>query len=194
VSKGSIEQARGGPGFEELKAIVDRTDRDNPSKKDLTELRRMLDKYPEMWRIGGDMARQAVAHLVKEGIKGTAFLKESLSKGLPAIRTNLGYNDVPEIERLLIEQVALCWLRLNLMEYRYTALRNEGGMTIDQANFLEKRLNYAQRRFLRACEVLARVRRITRRTLALQVNIAAAGGQQVNVAGDVKREGAVGRR
>jgi hypothetical protein len=58
-------------------------------------------------------------------------------------------------------------------------------MEIYQADFLEKRLNYAQRRFTRAIETLARVRKVTRQTLALQVNIA---GQQVNVMGDVRRE------
>jgi len=60
-------------------------------------------------------------------------------------------------------------------------------MTIDQAHFLEKRLNAAQWRFLRAVETLARVRKIARRTPPLQVNIATQGGQQVNVAGDVER-------
>jgi integrase/recombinase XerD len=35
--------------------------------------------------------------------------------------------------------------------------------------------------YLRACETLARVRKLIRRTPAIQVNIAAAGGQQLNV-------------
>jgi len=47
----------------------------------------------------------------------------------------------------------------------------------------------AQRRFLRAVAPLVRVRKVTRQTLALQVNIAAQGGQQVNGLGDAKREG-----
>ena len=39
-----------------------------------------------------------------------------------------------------------------------------------------------------ACETLARVRRLIRATPAIQVNIAAAGGRQVNVTGEVGRE------
>ena len=47
-----------------------------------------------------------------------------------------------------------------------------------------RRLSAAQRRFLRACESLARVRKLARTTPALQLNIAARGGQQVNVVTD----------
>ena len=47
--------------------------------------------------------------------------------------------------------------------------------------YWEKRLNAAQRRFTHACMTLSRVRKLSRNTPALQFNIAAAGGQQVNV-------------
>jgi hypothetical protein len=40
----------------------------------------------------------------------------------------------------------------------------------------------AQARYLRACETLARIRKLARSTPALQVNIAADGGRQVNLA------------
>jgi len=39
-------------------------------------------------------------------------------------------------------------------------------------------------RFLRAIETLGRVRRLSRNTPALQINIAREGGKQVNVQGD----------
>jgi len=45
--------------------------------------------------------------------------------------------------------------------------------------YWEKRLTAAQRRFTRACETLARVRKLSRNTPALQFNIATSGGQQV---------------
>ena len=48
----------------------------------------------------------------------------------------------------------------------------------------ERRLSAAQRRYLRACESLARVRKLGRTTPALQLNIATHGGQQVNVVTD----------
>ena len=47
--------------------------------------------------------------------------------------------------------------------------------------YWEKRLSAAQMRFTRACETLARVRKLSRNTPALQFNIATSGGQQVTL-------------
>jgi hypothetical protein len=165
--------------------IVKRTNRKDPDSKDVVELRKLLNTIPDLWRVAGDFADRARAQLIQR-ISGTPLIEESLKAGTTQICRNLGYDSAPEIERLLIEQVVLCWVRLNLLESRYTSFREQHTLTIAQAHFLERRLNYAQRRYLRACETLARVRKIVRRTPALQINIATAGGQQVNVAGDVQ--------
>jgi hypothetical protein len=171
---------------DEVRAIVKRTNTENPGKEDMRALRRVLREYPDLWReVGGGMARQAIEHLI-DSTQATALTREFQRQEVEAIRHNLEYDRAPGIEQLLIEQVAMCWLRLNILEYQYTNIRNET-ITLDQAAFLERRLSAVQRRFLRALETLARVRKITRQILAFQVNIAAAGGRQVNVAGDVKR-------
>jgi hypothetical protein len=54
-------------------------------------------------------------------------------------------------------------------------------ITLTLGIYWEKRLTAAQRRFTWACETLARVRKWSRNTPALQVNIAAEGGQQINL-------------
>ena len=54
-------------------------------------------------------------------------------------------------------------------------------VTLTLGMYWEKRLSAAQRRFTRACETLARVRKLSRNTPALQFNIATSGGQQVNL-------------
>ncbi len=54
-------------------------------------------------------------------------------------------------------------------------------ITLGLGLYWEKRLMMAQRRFTKACESLARVRRLSRR-IPVQVNIAVQGGQQINVA------------
>ena len=53
---------------------------------------------------------------------------------------------------------------------------------LDARYVLGERLSAAQRRFNRACETLARVRKLSRNTAALQSNIATSEGQQVNLA------------
>jgi hypothetical protein len=173
------------PPLDELDEIVKATNTDDPDPADVAKLRRILKEYPELWRVAGDLVRYAVSNLAGAASGGVSFTAESMIQAVEVIHQNLGYNNAPEIERLLIEQVGLCWLRLSVLELNYTQVFSEGAMTIPQAGFWEKRLNFTQRRFLRAVETLARVRKVTCQTLALQVNIA---GQQVNVMGDVRRE------
>ena len=63
-----------------------------------------------------------------------------------------------------------------------------GEVRMSVVDFWERRLSLAERRHLRACETLARVRKLLMNGPVLQVNIASQGGQQVNVAGDLKKK------
>ena len=159
--------------------VIERTNTDDPDEKDVAELRRILAEDPVLWKVTGDLADVAIHDLVKDQTP-TVFVKESVTRGLEVLRDSLGYGRSSAIEELLIEHIALCWLRLSFMEFEYTSVRKRGSITVTQAGFAERRLNQTQRRYLRACETLARIRRMGPR--ALQVNIAAPGGQQVNVA------------
>ena len=159
--------------------IIGRTNTDDPDESDVVELRRVLAEDPDLWRCAGDLADVAIRDLVRDQTP-TVFIKESVMRGLELLRDNLGYERSSAIEGLLIEHIALCWLRLFFMELEYNSARECGGIAMTQADFMDRRLNHTQRRYLRACETLARIRRMGPR--ALQVNIAAAGGQQVNVA------------
>ena len=96
------------------------------------------------------------------------------------LKKDLGYGDAPLLEKLLIQQSALCWVKLNLVELSYSGTTAQS-ITLTLGIYWEKRLSAAQRRFTRACETLARVRKLSRNVPALQFNIAASGGQQVNL-------------
>ncbi len=80
---------------------------------------------------------------------------------------------------MMIDNAVLCWARLAVMELRYSAVKAAGN-TLASVEHTEKRLNHAQKRFTRACESLARVRKLSRPNV--QINVAAEGGRQVNVA------------
>jgi hypothetical protein len=97
------------------------------------------------------------------------------------LKKDLGSDGAPMLEQLLIQHAALCWLRLNLTELGYSSAMSQS-ISLTLGVYWEKRLTAAQKRFTRACETLTRVRKWSRTTPALQVNIAAHGGQQVNVA------------
>jgi hypothetical protein len=97
------------------------------------------------------------------------------------MKKELGSEGAPLLEQLLIQQAALCWLKHNLVELSYSGTMKQS-ITLTLGIYWEKRLNAAQRHFTRACETLARVRKLSRNTPALQFNIATSGGRQLNLA------------
>ncbi len=163
----------------DLKALITKADRKHAKPADIAALRQALQEHPKLWRVAGDLAAQARLHTINE-LDATPAMKESVRYGLEAMQRELGYVDAPMLERLLIEQVLVCWLRLNLDEYRYTTVDTQGG-TFAKLRYWEQRLAGAQARYVRALDALARVRKLAR-PAPLQVNI---GGQQVIAAGDV---------
>jgi hypothetical protein len=165
-----------------FRALLDKTNKEHPNPKDIKALSDLLsdNRKLELWREVASAAYLAEI-TVTENAHATASLKECWKHRLQALKKDLGYDGAPLLEQLLIQQAALCWLKLNLVELNYSSVMKQS-ITLTLGMYWEKRLSAAQRRFTRACETLARVRKLSRNTPALQVNIAASGGQQVNVA------------
>jgi hypothetical protein len=90
-------------------------------------------------------------------------------------RNDLGYAEASPMERMLIDAVVLAWLRYTQVE-RAAANTWGDSHSLTSGAYWDKRLSAAQRRYLRAIETLARVRRTA--LPMLQVNIAEK--QQVN--------------
>ena len=135
----------------------------------------------ELWKSVIGMGELAESQALDTILNGSGQgMRECWRQRLKAMRADLGYAESPSLERLLIQQVTLCWLNLNLTEYRHTNVMKQS-ISLNQGMYWEKRLSAAQRRFTRACETLARVRKLSRNTPALQFNIATSGGQQVNL-------------
>ena len=141
---------------------------------EVEELRALFAKHPDLWRatdygrFGADFApaREAGGPVVN------AMLQANLEG---RIRELSRPQDGP-FQRLLVEHVALCLLRLQYVESEYNRVMNREH-ALPLGDYWERPLAAAQRRFLRAAEALARIRRLA--LPALQVNI---GEQQVNVA------------
>jgi hypothetical protein len=162
-------------GFLEL---VGGIDKDNPAPADIQALREMLRAYPDLWRIYGDLAQLAVQTLI-QGLDAHPHIAESLKCAWHAMKDDFDYSAASLLERPLIEQVILCWLNANIVaaEYNVAMTKSLPESSIDH---WERRLSAANRRLRHACESLAHIRKFARSTPALQVNIAARGGQQIN--------------
>jgi hypothetical protein len=118
--------------------------------------------------------------MVIENARATPAMKECWKHRLQSLKRELGSEGAPLLEQLLIQQAALCWLKLNLVELSYSSTMKQS-ITLTLGIFWETRLSAAQKRFTRACETLTLVRKLSRNTPALQFNIASNGGRQVNV-------------
>lgn len=169
---------------ERFAELCKKTNAERPRPADVKALAELLGEHRglELWReVAG--AGQLAERTVIENAVAVPALKECWKHRMQSLKKELGNEEAPMMERLLIQQVALCWLKLNLVELNYSSVMKQS-ITLTLGAYWEKRLTAAQKRFTRACESLARVRKLSRNTPALQVNIAANGGQQVNVAGD----------
>ena len=158
--------------------------------EELAEFRKILEANPGTWRVFGGLSQQA-EFLLMGSYQKSASTKAALQIGLDEMRREMGIDTAPALERMVIEQVCLSWLRLGLVEGQEAGAIKRGDAS--QIEHWNRTLSAAQRRHLRAVETLARVRRLLRPLLQVnvasaggqQVNVASAGGQQVNVAGNV---------
>lgn len=168
---------------QQFHVLLAKTNKEDPRPADVKALSDLLYKNKDMklWEaiLGmGALAEHAALEAVL-GIRGQGS-QVCWKQRLEAMRSDLGYASASPLERLIIQQVTLCWLNLNATEYKHSNVMQQS-ITLTLGIYWEKRLSAAQRRFTRACESLARVRRLSRR-IPVQVNIAAQGGQQINVA------------
>ncbi len=178
----SIEINESSEGERKLAAFYDlleRTNKEEPDAEDLALLRTYLYGAPLLSSIAGDLAKTA-RNAIISGLTKSASRRESTEAYVTYIRNQLGHKSAPMLEKLLIEQVVISWLRLYGTEISYSGIRSSGRLTPSRADYEERRLSAAQRRFLRACTALSRTRKMAGRTPGLmQLNI---GAQQVNVA------------
>lgn len=168
------------PLMKKMNALLDATNCAHPPQAAIDALRQGFNDYPDLWRVAGNMPRQ-VRLFTLDHVDMTPAAKESIREATTVIRRELGYHEAPMLERLVIEQIVTCWLRMNLTEYAYTHKLLQGTHTTAVGQYWDRRLSMAQSRYLQACEALARLRRLSQIT-PVQVNI---GAKQVNVAGGV---------
>ena len=136
-----------------------------------------------MWRQLGDLARTATEGLIDAASRYDAAKRESVKRGAEHLKNELGYSTASAIERLAIEQVVLCWVAFYNVQETHTRAKFEGeSVSRSRIEFWDKQLTAAQQRYFRAMEGLARIRKLSKGIDVVQVNIAANGGQQINMA------------
>ena len=168
-------------------SLLKRAYKPMPRPIDIENLRKSLDELPEIWRIVFDMSNVIEINLIN-GILPEQAAQVAIRKNVEEIKLGLGFEGTTLMEKLLINNIVVSWLRLQWAEYRLIQIMGQDEKAMPLAEFWEKRLNVAQQRFLRACETLEKIRKLSSKNPTLQVNIATQSGQQVNVAGDIVKK------
>ncbi len=166
---------------DELISILKATNKEKPAKADLQRLENYFMQHPTAVAKLGNLANQAQISIVDHAFKNSEATAISVESYMADLRLDMGWDNASLIERSLIDNVALCWLRLYVTELRYETVVHGGNVSLTQAAFWEKALSANQKRYLRAVETLARVRRLmkdppSQMTLALvkqQINATA---------------------
>jgi hypothetical protein len=153
---------------QEFFKLVGVTNKEKPKQEDVEKLRHFLKEHPELSEAIGNAVRVTGRGLIARR-KLTDAVRLSVEAYCELQRERLGYTTATQMERMLIDHIIVCWLWLQEVESWATVTLDR---TMAQANYWERIYNEAQRRYLRAIESLARVRKVMERSPSLQVNIA----------------------
>ena len=150
---------------------------DTGDREAIAALRAQCALEPARWRNFGDLAQQVRGHLLDRIARQNEFVAEAVAKEAGRLRRSWAGDNATPLELALAERIAAAWLYLHWVEMTYLAALAEG-LTWERDELHRKRIDQAERRYLRAIKALAEVRRL--RLPAVQVNI---GDRQINVAG-----------
>ena len=176
VSHSEGKTSLGKTEIRKFRALMRKTNIEHPKPKDMETLRKMLTETPNLWRGMGDLAKLSMqVALAGSWLKPDRRI--SIETGIDDLKKEFGYKDAPAIEKLLIDQIIVCWVLLQKAQMQYAAEQQQG-TALPEADYWEHRVTASHMRFLRACETLTRVHKLSGPG-TVQVNI---GAQQVNVA------------
>jgi len=152
---------------------------DQAKRKDVTKMRQLLLTNPEILPFGWTLHETVRDEIIKE-TTSSGGSKALMLADVDRCLKELGYNTAPALERIHMDNIATCRLRMAFAEFRQSHAQKSGSATIIQHH--DQMLSSAQHRLNKAIEALARVRRLATQAPVFQVNLATLGGQQVNLA------------
>jgi hypothetical protein len=167
-----VEELKRPPTLEEMDDFLRRAREGDAST--LPSLKKLVEDPAIVDALGGDLAAEVQESFVSAAAGKNLAFKTSLNRKLANLRSELAGSNVTPLEKLLVERIVACCLQLHLADIQFAQAKN---LTIRQGEYLQNRMDRAQRRYLSAIKTLALVRKMA--IPVLQVNIAR---KQTNVA------------
>jgi hypothetical protein len=127
------------------------------------ELRRLLDEHPEIWRKVGDLASLAHRTWLRLAASVDPLTTEAVARHVADLETRLTGDDPSPLERLLVQQAVIAWLRLQ--HATLEAARETGEKSLPKAGFNVRRVESAQRCFDMSLKSLNQVVRLKRKCI-----------------------------
>jgi hypothetical protein len=144
----------------QLAAKVEKANRaDSSVSPDVLALRDFLSGNPGIWEVFSKVSQNAKYNLMRRATGDKQGYVELLSQEYAQRRDELGWQEASNLERLVIERIMLCWLWLLFAE-SYNAHCGQAGVSLAQGEHADKLLNRAHTRYVKACESLARLRKV----------------------------------
>jgi hypothetical protein len=129
-----------------------------PNASDLKAYRQLLNEHTALARTFGDLS-VAADKLLLMIFKDHATMRIGAELRIDQLRVGLGYDEATTLEQLLIDDIVLCWIDYYRMEISY-AQNTKETFALTSMEQWEQVLASKQRRYHRAIESLARVRRL----------------------------------
>jgi len=143
--------------LETINELIKLTDKENPRPEDLKRIRERLVENSSLVEIN-EVSERAFNTVIKS-YSSSALVKELYERQIKIKRDALGYESENVMVQMLINQVILCHIRLNAFE-GFHAGRVQESLTLGWHEHYDKMLSSYQRRFIKACESLAKVKNL----------------------------------
>jgi len=158
------------PKGKEFVELLRQADKPHAKPEALEELRSHLAQHPLDAAQMGDLVRILQYNLTTTTFANNKGIGVTVGAHCRNLRSDLGHAEASPLERMLIENIVVCWLRLYTVELTYDTA---GGHSLAQGAHWERRLTLSHHRYLKAIETLARFRKLG---VNVQINV---GNQQV---------------
>ncbi len=139
--------------------VFQATNKEKPKPEDVEALSKLFEESPYIWQQVGNLAARVKDSIIAAQCGKSHIVIEATKKKVAEMRDQLGWQDSSQLEKIIIEQVCLNWLRLNSLEMTHDQKTRESH-TLPVGEHWDKLLTQAQKRYLRACESLAKVRKL----------------------------------
>lgn len=147
--------------------LLRRVNKPDASKEDVAKLKKMLAEIPVTAKIAGDLAHRTQVKMIEQ-VSSVPLVTESTKVYIEQMKEELGWEDASMLEKLIIETIVTCWLHYHNSTMQLSFATNRSH-SIREGEYLDKRVSLAQKRFTRAIESLAKVRKLLKTTPANMV-------------------------